>query len=60
MMMYQQSPRIQYVSQVSFVGGQFAISLYQIVYGFTPPPVQNQHCDLFYPLVGDLIGYAIN
>jgi len=42
-MMYPQFPRIRYVSQVSFVGGQFAISIHQIIHGFTPPPVQKQY-----------------
>jgi len=43
--MYPQFPRIRYVSQVSgsFVSGQFAISIHQIIHGFTPPPVQNQY-----------------
>jgi len=32
------------VSWVSFVGGQFAISIYQIIHGFYPSPRQNPIC----------------
>jgi len=48
MMMNQQFPRIRYVSQFSFVGGQFAITIHQIV-NLSPRPKLIQQLHLVPP-----------